>query len=90
MNVVVAVNVVAIAIPRNVPVPPQSGAQLQKPWKTSLHSSMMKSETKSIRAIGMALYMYGLTDCSQVLDLISRGFIIILPDVYNDCAAFAR
>lgn len=66
MNLVVVVNVVVIAVPRSVPVPPKSGAQLQKPWKTSLHSSMMKSETKFIRAIGMALYMYGLTDCSQV------------------------
>lgn len=62
MNAVVVVTVVEkVAVPRSAPRPPELEVQSQKPWKTSLLSSMMKSATRSIRAIGSVSFMYGLT-----------------------------
>ena len=68
---------VVLVIQGNKSIPPELGAQLRKPWKTLLLSSMMKSATRSIQAIGMVWFMSGLTDALLSLFL-SRVFSLVL------------
>lgn len=65
MNAVVVRTVqVVVAGQGSESISPELGAQLQKPWKTLLLSSMMKSATRFILVIDKVWFMYGLIDAA--------------------------
>lgn len=53
---------VVVAIQGSENIAPESGARLQKPWKTLLLYSMMKTAMRSIQAIDMVWFMSGPTN----------------------------
>lgn len=84
--VVVAVLVAEVAAQRSGSELLGLGAQLWKPLKTSQLSSMMKNVMRSIRVIGMALSMYGLTKGSTlVFQMVDSFHHFLLQEPPRNC-----